>query len=228
MNKETIFTFAMGILFHRGALSPPNDRISGILSICAFVIGCHKSLGGILIQSFVEKVTGKRPTMFTGLFLLICAIFFCEALIVHMVVPFLPKILVSAVERIGGIFIGLAIFLIISSLWVLSRCDIETCVYTEQGIYTYIRHPYYVGLGLLYIGCCLSICNIFSIVLAFYIFRVHITEHILREEAYLLQKNKSYLLYKERVCLGIPNWFKKMNTPMDDPESSSVHSISAF
>lgn len=227
MNKETIFTFALGVLFHRGALSSSKDKVSGILSICAFVLACHKSLGGPLIHVFIEKVIGKPPTVFTSLFLFVGAIFFCESLVMHILTPFLPRLLIGAITKIGGICIGLSIFLIISSLWVLSRCNIETCVYTEQGIYTYIRHPYYLGLGMLFVGCSLSMCNIFSIIAAFFILRAHITEHILREEEYLLQRNKSYLLYRERVCLGLPTWFKKVHTPMEDPESS-VHSISAF
>jgi len=77
----------------------------------------------------------------------------------------------------------------------------------ETGIYSKIRHPIYLSLLLLILGCTLISFN-FSGIVAFILFCISIAFRINYEELYLIKNfNKSYIEYSKRVSRLIPHLF---------------------
>ncbi|EHY65011.1 hypothetical protein NEAUS04_1852 [Nematocida ausubeli] len=205
MNRETIVVFALGMIFYHGVYSAANEKGLKIASVCALILFFHKAVFNIHMQELLRKMANSKGPALSGALLFIFTLAIIESVIMYMIHPFLPGTLVYLLERLGGVIILASLLFIFSSIWILSKNDIAECVYIDQGIYAYIRHPYYLGLFLLYVGICLTLGNICSIVVSLFALKDRVIEYINEEEALLIEKHKSYTKYRERVYSGMPN-----------------------
>ncbi|KAI5192952.1 hypothetical protein NEMIN01_2312 [Nematocida minor] len=204
MDTETIIVFALGMIFYHGVVSAPDEKFFKIASIISLVLFFHKVSCSMHMYEFLQKLPSQKRTILSGVFLFIGILAAIESVVVYMINSFIPQTLIYTLERVGGCFILVSLVLIFSSLWILNRNDIRLCVFIDQGIYAYIRHPYYLGLSFLFVGICLSMGNICSIIIAAIVLKDKVTEFIVDEEDVLVQKHKSYMKYRERVPSGMP------------------------
>lgn len=204
MESETILVFALGMIFYHGVISAAGEKTIKIASVVALVLFFHKATSNMHMREFLERLPASTGAVMHGGFLFIGALTVLESFIAYLVKPFLSAALVSVLEKIGGVFTLLALLLIFSSLWILSRNDIRLCVFIDHGIYAYIRHPYYLGLAFLYVGICLTLGNICSIIIAIITLKNKIADFIRDEETILIDRHRSYMKYRERVPSGVP------------------------
>lgn len=206
MNSEVVIIFTFGMLFYHGAVSESSGRTTRVLSVLSVVFVYHKLFTRSLdIRSFIEEIPRKNKAVFGSVFLFIGLLVSLETLIMAMVSRFLPSTFVTVLERAGGVCVTLGLLLLFSSIWILSMTpDINSCLFIDQGVYAYLRHPYYLSIMLLFIGCSLTLLNTVSIGIAYYILKDRVVELIRSEEAFIEQQHKSYSNYKRRVYSGFP------------------------
>ncbi|KAH9386973.1 uncharacterized protein NEMAJ01_1869 [Nematocida major] len=220
MHGETIQVFALGMIFYHGALSGSSEKASKVASVISLVMFMHKACCNMHMKKFIESIPFSTSAM-NGSFLVIGVLTVIESVIVHLLRRFLPGVLFYGLERVGGLFIFLSLVLIFSSLWILSKNDIKMCVYIDQGIYAYIRHPYYLGLGFLYVGICLSMGNVLSIIIAAVTLSEKVLDVIKNEEMLLIERHKSYAKYRERVPSGIPGCLSQGENSLESFDTTS-------
>ncbi|OAG31200.1 hypothetical protein NEDG_01613 [Nematocida displodere] len=224
MNRDTIIVFASGMLFYHGVISTSNERILKVVAIMSLVVTYHKVMCNKWMSEFLEALSTRNRSMFGGLFVFVGLLLLLETMIMIMVYDMLPAALMAFIERFGGGLVVISLFLIFSSLWTLSISQIEECIFIDQGVYAYIRHPYYLGLILLFAGCCLLMGTVFSALIAFYVLKERVREFIVGEEEFLTAKHKSYRRYMERVASGLPKFLldPTARTPHSEMEGSCV------
>ncbi|KAI5190629.1 hypothetical protein NECID01_1070 [Nematocida sp. AWRm77] len=226
MNVEVVVPFTLGMLFYHGAISGSAERTTKVVSILAMVFMYHRAfVKKNCIEGFIAVLPTKNKTFFGSMFMLIGLLMTIESLIMFMVSKFLPEMLVCAFERAGGIFVSLGLFFLFSSVWVLSMIpDIATCIFIDQGIYAYVRHPYYLSLILLFVGCCFIMMDLVTVCVAYYILKDKFLDLICAEETFITRRHKSYQSYRQRVYSGVPFvWMQKeKDTFYSDSESEEV------
>ncbi|EIJ87777.1 protein-S-isoprenylcysteine O-methyltransferase [Nematocida parisii] len=204
MNKETVLVFALGMIFYHGICSSTKEKGKKVASILALVLFFHKAVFNMHIREFLHKIGNSKSASLSGVVLFVCILAVMESIIMYAVQGFFPGTMIYIIERMGGCVVLISLLFIFSSLWILSKNDITECIFIDQGVYAYIRHPYYLGLFLLYMGICFMLVSVCSVIIAIFILKDRVIEYILEEESLLIEKHKSYIKYKERVYSGIP------------------------
>ncbi|KAI5186562.1 hypothetical protein NEHOM01_1548 [Nematocida homosporus] len=226
MQMKTVLAFAMGIMFHHGAISGAEERLVKIGAVLCFIWILHDTMGYLPVRKFILGVTANNQSFFSGMLLFLGCLCGLETVLMCILFPLVPERVSWGLQQIGGVLVAVSLVLMISSLWVLSSADVSLCVFIDQGVYAYIRHPYYLGVGLAFVGCSLYLCNVASVVISFWVLRERVAEFILAEEEYLLEKHRSYEQYKKRIFSGIPiGWLRSKSFP-DVPMEKSLEGCS--
>lgn len=209
MDTESIILFALGMVFYHGVISTEDEKLLKMASVVSLVLFFHKMCCNVNMREFIQRLPSQKRNILSGLFLFVGILTAIESLIIYGIGRFIPSMIIYVLERVGGIFILISLILLFSSLWILGNEDILLCGFIDRGIYAYVRHPYYLGLVLLFVGICLSMGNIFSIIIAGIVLKDKVGEFISDEETILMQRHKNYMKYKQRVVSGVPSEIPK-------------------
>lgn len=204
MDRESIIVFVQGMVFYHGVVSLASEKLFKIASVVSLVLFFHKVICGMDMHEFIQRLPSQKRNILSGLFILIGILTAIESLVVYMIDRFIPSKILYLLERIGGCFILCSLILLFSSLFVLGSEDMLLCSFVNRGIYAYIRHPYYLGLILLFLGVCGYMGNVCSIVIGFIVIKDKVVEFVSDEEDILTKGNKEYAKYKKKVPSGIP------------------------
>lgn len=204
MDTEVVVAFALGMMFHHGIVSRKEERVARVLGVLAVVHAYQKALRAERIKAFIRSIPAENNPMFGSVFLCLGVLMCVETLIMSAVSDFVPKGYVAFLERLGGACIAVGVGLVFSSVWMLSQRDISECTFIEQGVYMYVRHPYYLGVMLLFWGCAFTLTDVVTVGIAHYVLQERVAELVRAEEEFITHKNKRYAGYRQRVWSGIP------------------------
>lgn len=215
MDTESILIFAQGMVFYHGVISLPSEKLLRIASTLSLVLFFHKVNCNMNMYEFIQRLPSQKRNILSGVLLFVGILMSIESLVVYIVDRFIPYGIIYVLERAGGLFILASIILIFSALWIVGSTDATICSFIDQGIYAYIRHPYYLGLTCLFTGVCLAMGNMFTIVIAVIVLKDKVAEFITDEEEILSQKHKTYAKYRQRVISGMPTHINRKTESSD-------------
>lgn len=203
MDREYLVSFASGIVFHYGVVRR-ESRIWGLFSLALALNVCHRVLAGMCVLDFIRSAPPlKKPGAFGGISVVLILLFVLEGTIAHTARQLVPQNVWECVERFGGGVLLVAICLILGSLWALNGAEVEKCRHLDRGVYAYCRHPYYLGMCLLFFGGCFTLgITVFPLV-SFFVLKERVAEYVQQEEAHMLEVHSKYRDYMRRVKLGI-------------------------
>lgn len=213
MNDETVKVFALGIIFAYGIYNPAQVPLFQALSILSLVLAYQKATIGSWLFHFREYSHSLPFANENSVSLAPIALFIClETLLSHLLQPKIPALFLKATYKLGAVLSVASLLLIFTSLHILSATNIKRCVFIDHGIYVYLRHPYYLGVVLLFAGCNLLAGNILSVALIAVVAREKVQDFIKKEEELLISRNKNYIKYMDNVWSGIPLGKKALPT----------------
>lgn len=199
MNREMCTAFVLGSIFSYGIYTPSPSPIPKVLSLLSFAVVYQKAT----VKQWILDVEEDAASPNSAASLLYASIILAETLIyLALGRPF--KYFFVIIYRIGSFISIIATILVVISLYILSKEDVKKCVFIDRGIYVYIRHPYYLGVCLMFVGCNMMLGNVVSLAIVSASLYGRISEFIRKEEELLTVRNTNYSKYIKSVWSGFP------------------------